>query len=58
MFPWEKRLMTAARPIARTMLDLPLPGNDVLAEVQLLVTNLIDMSEILRDRTSGRRSGS
>ena len=51
VFPWEKRLMTAARPIARTMLDLPLPGNDVLSEVQLLVTNLIDMSEILRDRT-------
>ena len=50
VFPWEKRLMTAARPIARTMLDLPLPGNDVLSEVQRLVTNLIDMSEILRDR--------
>ena len=50
VFPWEKRLVTAARPFARTMLDLPLPGNDVLAEVQLLVTNLIDMSEILRDR--------
>jgi arsenite-transporting ATPase len=50
VFPWEKRLVTAARPFARTMLDLPLPGNDVLSEVQLLVTNLIDMSEILRDR--------
>ena len=50
VFPWEKRLMTAARPFARTMLDLPLPGNDVFSEVQLLVTNLIDMSEILRDR--------
>ena len=54
VFPWEKRLMTAARPFARTMLDLPLPGNDVLSEVQLLVTNLIDISEILRDR--GRSS--
>jgi arsenite-transporting ATPase len=32
------------------MLDLPLPGNDVLAEVQGLVRHLIDMSEILRDR--------
>ena len=50
VFPWEKRLMTAARPIARTMLDLPLPGNDVLSEVQHLVQNLIDMSGILRDR--------
>jgi arsenite/tail-anchored protein-transporting ATPase len=51
VFPWEKRLMTAARPIARTMLDLPLPGNDVLSEVQRLVSNLIDMSDILRDRS-------
>jgi arsenite/tail-anchored protein-transporting ATPase len=50
VFPWEKRMLTAARPFARTMLDLPLPGNDVLAEVQRLVQNLIDMSEILRNR--------
>jgi arsenite-transporting ATPase len=51
VFPWEKRLLTAARPFAKTVLDLPLPGNDVLAEVQALVRNLIDMSEILRDRS-------
>jgi arsenite-transporting ATPase len=50
VFPWEKRILTAARPFARTVLDLPLPGNDVLAEVQRLVRNLIEMSEILRDR--------
>jgi arsenite-transporting ATPase len=50
VFPWEKRIITAARPFARTVLDLPLPGNDVLAEVQRLVRNLVAMSEILRDR--------
>jgi len=50
VFPWEKRILTAARPFARTMLDLPLPGNDVLAEVQGLVRNLVEMSEILRNR--------
>ena len=50
VFPWEKRMLSAARPFARTVLDLPLPGNDVLAEVQGLVRNLIDMSEILRNR--------
>jgi arsenite-transporting ATPase len=50
VFPWEKRILTAARPFARTMLDLPLPGNDVLAEVQRLVANLVEMSEILRNR--------
>ena len=51
VFPWEKRLLSAARPFAKTVLDLPLPGNDVLTEVQDLVRNLIDMSEILRDRS-------
>src|ERR687892_695938 len=50
VFPWERRLVNAARPLARTVLDLPLPGNDVLSEVQRLVGNLVDMSEILRDR--------
>src|SRR5262245_38038285 len=50
VFPWEKRILSAARPFARTVLDLPLPGNDVLSEVQRLVRNLIEMSEILRDR--------
>jgi arsenite/tail-anchored protein-transporting ATPase len=50
VFPWEKRILTAARPFARTVLDLPIPGNDVLAEVQGLVRNLIEMSEILRNR--------
>jgi arsenite-transporting ATPase len=50
VFPWEKRILTAARPFARSVLDLPLPGNDVLAEVQRLVRNLVEMSEILRDR--------
>ena len=50
MFPWERRLVAAARPLARTFLDVQLPGEDVLAEVQRLVRNLIAMNEILRDR--------
>ena len=25
VFPWERRLVAAARPIARTLLDIPLP---------------------------------
>jgi arsenite-transporting ATPase len=50
VFPWEKRLLTAARPFAKTFLDVQLPGNDVYAEVQRLVLNLIAMNEILKDR--------
>ena len=50
VFPWERRMVAAARPLARTFLDLQLPGEDVFGEVQRLVRNLIAMNEILRDR--------
>jgi len=50
VFPWEKRILSAARPLAKTFLDLQLPSSDVYAEVQRLVLNLIAMNEILRDR--------
>jgi arsenite-transporting ATPase len=50
VFPWERRIVAAARPIARTFLDVPLPTEDVFFDVQRLVRNLIAMNEILRDR--------
>src|SRR3989442_9661384 len=50
VFPWEKRLVAAARPLARTFLDVKLPTGDVYADVQRLVLNLVAMNEILRDR--------
>ena len=50
ILPWERRMVAAARPLARTFLDLQLPGEDVFTEVQRLVRNLISMNEILRDR--------
>ena len=46
----EAATSAAARPLAKTFLDLKLPSNDVYAEVQRLVLNLIAMNEILRDR--------
>jgi arsenite/tail-anchored protein-transporting ATPase len=49
IFPWERRLVAAARPLAR-MVDVEIPDADVLAEVQRLVRNLVAMNEILRDR--------
>ena len=49
VFPWERRMVGAARPLART-LDLPLPGPEVFDEVQRLTRNLIAMNAILRDR--------
>ena len=50
VLPWERRLVSAARPFARTLLDVPLPSEDVFGDVQRLVSNLIAMNEILRDR--------
>jgi arsenite-transporting ATPase len=50
VFPFEPQLMAAARPIARTVLDVPLPGAEVVADVRRLVENLIAMNGILRDR--------
>ena len=50
VLPWERRMVAAARPLARTFLDLQLPGEDVFSEVQRLVRNLISMNEILRNR--------
>lgn len=50
ILPWERRLVAAARPLARTFMDVPLPSEDVFADVQRLVGNLIAMNEILRDR--------
>ena len=52
VFPWERRMVAAARPWARTLLDLELPGQEVFADVHRLVENLIAMNEILRDRAT------
>src|SRR3954447_7250317 len=51
VFPIERRLMAAARPFARTMLDVSLPSEAVFDDVQRLVRNLVAMNGILRDRS-------
>src|ERR671915_1764845 len=48
----ESQLMAAARPLARAFLDLRLPDEDVMEEIQGLVGNLVAMHDILRDRDS------
>lgn len=49
VFPQQGRLLEAARPLARALLDVSLPGTEVLDDVNRLVANLIAMNEILRD---------
>ncbi len=50
VFPMERQILAAARPIARSLLDIPLPSHAVFADIQRLSQNLIAMNEILRDR--------
>ena len=52
VLPWERRLVAATRPLARTVLDIPLPTDAVFDDVQRLVRNLVAMNEILRDRST------
>jgi arsenite-transporting ATPase len=50
VFPQQSRILDAARPFARAVLDVDLPGEAVLGEVERLVRNLVAMNELLRDR--------
>jgi len=49
--PQQSQLLSVARPFARAMLDVTLPGEDVLGDVQRLVGNLVAMNEILADHS-------
>jgi arsenite-transporting ATPase len=52
VFPLERQILAAARPLARSLLDIPLPSQAVFADIQRLSQNLIAMNEILRDRAA------
>jgi arsenite/tail-anchored protein-transporting ATPase len=45
----ESAMLSAARPLARMFLDVQLPDERVVADVQGLVQSLLDMHELLRD---------
>jgi arsenite-transporting ATPase len=49
VFGREHMLLAAARPLARTFLDLQLPDDRAFGEIQGLVANLVAMHELLRD---------
>lgn len=49
VFPAQGRFLDAVRPLARSMLDITLPGNDALDEIGRLVENLIAMHAIVAD---------
>ena len=45
----EQSMLNAARPLARMFLDVQLPDERVVGEIQKLVGNLVAMHELLRD---------
>jgi arsenite-transporting ATPase len=49
VFGREQSMLAAARPLARMFLDVQLPDERVVAEIQRLVANLVAMHELLRD---------
>ena len=49
VIPQQSQLMAVARPFARAMLDVNLPGEEALDDIQRLVGNLVAMNEILAD---------
>jgi arsenite-transporting ATPase len=51
VFSWERKVMAAARPIARGLFDVPLPNDAVFDDVERLTRNLVAMNGILRDRS-------
>jgi arsenite/tail-anchored protein-transporting ATPase len=51
VFPFRGKLVAAARPLARTVLDMSLPSEAVFEEVERLANNLVAMNGILRDRS-------
>ena len=51
VFPFRNKLVAAARPLARTVLDVQLPSEAVFQDVERLANNLVAMNSILRDRS-------
>jgi arsenite-transporting ATPase len=50
VFPLERQILAASGPVARSLLDIPVPSRAVFADIRRLSENLIEMNEILRDR--------
>jgi arsenite-transporting ATPase len=51
VFPIERQILATAGPIARSLLDIPVPTYAVFADIRRLSENLIAMNEILQDRS-------
>jgi arsenite-transporting ATPase len=51
VFPLERQILTAAGPLARALLDIPVPTHEVFDDIRRLSENLIALNAILRERS-------
>src|SRR5579884_1649618 len=51
VFPLERQILSAAGPLARALLDIPVPTHEVFADIRRLSENLIALNGILRERS-------
>ena len=49
VMPYQRMILATAAPLARGVLDLPLPSGEVFDDIQRLSSNLIAMDAILRN---------
>jgi arsenite/tail-anchored protein-transporting ATPase len=49
ILPVQRRIAQVVRPIARRVIDLPIPGDEVYATLQRLMTSLEEMRNVLTD---------
>ena len=52
LFSRQRSVVSAARPLARGLLDVPLPDDAVLDDVRRLLRNLVTLNGVLRDRST------
>lgn len=49
VFPMERQILAAAGPLARALLDVPVPTHEVFADIRRLSERLIALNGVLRD---------
>ena len=49
IYPWERKAMKLARPLLQSMIDVPLPTDDVYASIKDLLIDIEGMKNVLVD---------
>jgi arsenite-transporting ATPase len=49
IYPWERKAMKLARPLLQSVIDVPLPSDDVYASIKDLLLDLEGMKKVLVD---------